>query len=143
MNSVQQNITRIKVVYDALEELANEVVFVGGATMALYSTRPVGDVRPTDDVDVLLELFHYKDYAIIEEKLRSKGFVNSTESGIICRYSIKGIVVDIMPTEWTVLGFANRWYPQAFQSAIEHTVDGYTIRILRSDYFVATKIRSI
>ncbi len=27
----RESITRIKVVYDALEELANEVVFVGGA----------------------------------------------------------------------------------------------------------------
>ena len=50
--------TRIKVVYDALEELANEVVFVGGATVALYADRPSGEARPTDDVDILVELMH-------------------------------------------------------------------------------------
>lgn len=57
--SMQQNITRIKVVNDALEELADEVVYVGGATVALYADRPAGESRPTDDVDILIELMHY------------------------------------------------------------------------------------
>ena len=48
-----------KVVYDALEELADEVVFVGGATVALYADRPSGEARSTDDVDILVELMHY------------------------------------------------------------------------------------
>jgi hypothetical protein len=56
----RENITRIKVVYDALEERANEVVFVGGATVALYADRPSGEARPTDDVDILMELMHYQ-----------------------------------------------------------------------------------
>lgn len=51
----RESITRIKVVYDALEELANEVVFVGGATVALYADRPSGEARPTDDVDIHLD----------------------------------------------------------------------------------------
>lgn len=38
--SARENITRIKVVHDALQELAAEVVFVGGATVALYTDRP-------------------------------------------------------------------------------------------------------
>jgi hypothetical protein len=38
--SHRENITRIRAVYIALEELAPEVVFVGGATVSLYSTRP-------------------------------------------------------------------------------------------------------
>lgn len=32
-----QNITRIKAVYNALGHLKNSVVFVGGATVALYA----------------------------------------------------------------------------------------------------------
>jgi hypothetical protein len=42
----RESITRIKVVYDAPEELANEVVFVGGVTVALYADRPSGEARP-------------------------------------------------------------------------------------------------
>ena len=101
----RENITRIKVVYDSLEELAGEVVFVGGATVALYADRPSGEARPTDDMDILVELMHYRDYAAIEDRLRSKGFTNDTESGVICRYKIQGIIVDVMPTGENTLGF--------------------------------------
>ncbi len=100
----RESITRIKVVYDALEELANEVVFVGGATVALYADRPSGEARPTDDVNILVELLHYRDYAVIEERLRSKGFTNDTESGVICRYRVRDIIVDVMPTGENTLG---------------------------------------
>lgn len=59
--SIRENITRIKAVNDALEELPREVVFVGGATVALYADRPATEARPTDDVDILVELMHHKD----------------------------------------------------------------------------------
>jgi hypothetical protein len=36
----RENITRIKAVNNALEELAKDVVFVGGATAFLYAQRP-------------------------------------------------------------------------------------------------------
>lgn len=141
--SYQQNITRIKVVNDALDELAEQVVFVGGATVALYATRPAVEVRPTEDVDIVIELFHYKGYAEIEEKLRAKGFTNDHESGVICRYIIQGIVVDVMPTDNTVLGFANRWYPEAYQAAIVHEIDAdYRIKIFPPAYFIASKLEA-
>jgi hypothetical protein len=69
--SHRENITRIKAVHYALEELAKDVVFVGGATVSLYSTRPETETRPTDDVDVVIELLHYRNYAVLEERLRS------------------------------------------------------------------------
>ncbi len=62
--SHQQNIERIKIVYDALEEIAAEVVFVGGATVSLYADRPAVEVRPTDDVDIMVEVAGYGEYAI-------------------------------------------------------------------------------
>ena len=112
--SYRENITRIKAVYLALEELASEVVFVGGATVSLYSTRPETATRPTDDVDIVVEIMHYKDYAAIEAKLRSKGFINDIQSGVICRYIINGITVDVMPTSEEILGFSNKWYSEVF-----------------------------
>jgi hypothetical protein len=112
--SYRENITRIKAVYLALEELASEVVFVGGATVSLYSRRPETATRPTDDVDIVVEIMHYKDYAAIEAKLRSKGFINDIQSGVICRYIINGITVDVMPTSEEILGFSNKWYSEVF-----------------------------
>jgi hypothetical protein len=57
--SHRENITRIRAVYHALEELAVSVVFVGGATVSLYTDRPAAEVRPTDNVDILIALAHY------------------------------------------------------------------------------------
>ena len=72
--SHRENLLRIKAVYNALEELAKDVVFVGGATVSLYTDRVAEEVRPTDDIDILVELVSYQGYADIEEKLRQKGF---------------------------------------------------------------------
>ena len=135
--------TRIKVVYDALEELANEVVFVGGATVALYADRPSGEARPTDDVDILVELLHYRDYAVLEERLRSKGFTNDTESGVICRYRVHGIIVDVMPTGENALGFTNPWYEQGYATAVTHALEEQDrIKIFQPVYFLATKMEA-
>jgi len=141
--SHRQNITRIKVVYAALEELAEEVVFVGGATVSLYADRPYTEARPTEDIDILIELLKYNDYAVVEEKLRMKGFVNDVESGVICRYLVKGIIVDVMPTSDKVLGFANKWYPDAFTHSNEVLIDGkISVRIFNPVYFLATKLEA-
>jgi predicted nucleotidyltransferase len=141
--SHRENITRIKAVYNALEELADDVVFVGGATVSLYTDRPAAEVRPTDDIDILVELANYSGYAAIEQKLREKGFVNDVESGVICRYTIKGITVDIMPTSDEILGFASQWYEEAFQHSEDVIIDeDYSIRIFSAPYFIATKLEA-
>jgi len=135
------NIIRIKAVLDALENLRDQVVFVGGATAALYATRPLTEIRPTDDVDIVVELSGYSSYAELEEKLRSKGFINDVESGVICRYRVQGIIVDIMPTESSILGFSNRWYVAGFSSSIQMDIgEGYIVRIFTPVYFIASKL---
>lgn len=42
-----KNIVRIKAVYNSLEDLKDKVVFVGGATISLYSDMETFEVRPT------------------------------------------------------------------------------------------------
>jgi predicted nucleotidyltransferase len=131
------------VVFDALQELANDVIFVGGAAVSLYADRLGEETRPTDDVDILVEIANYKEYANIEEKLRTKGFVNDIESEIICRYKINGIIVDIMPTAKEILGFTNKWYMDGFKNAVSYKIDHhYSIKIFSSVYFLATKLET-
>lgn len=140
--SAHTNLLRIKVVYDALGSLRNEVVFVGGATVSLYAER-AEEIRPTDDVDILLEIWTYKDYAAIEEKLRKLGFVNDQFSRVICRYTIQDITVDIMPTGENVIGFSNKWYPEGYKNALEYRIDeDRLIKILSAPYFIATKMEA-
>lgn len=141
--SHHQNITRIKAVCEALGEMTQSVLFVGGATVSLYTDRPASEVRPTDDVDILVELVHYSGYAAIEEQLRKKGFVNDHESGVICRFKIQGIIVDVMPTSSTVLGFTNKWYEEGFGKPMEKRLDeGLSIKLLEPVFFLASKMEA-
>jgi hypothetical protein len=78
------NTTRIKTVANALLALREKVVFTGGATISLYPDRAVFEVRPTDDVDVIIEILNYAHRTELEEKLRSIGFAHDVESGVTC-----------------------------------------------------------
>src|SRR5688572_24620237 len=104
--SRQDNIERIQTVALILKKLNKDVVFVGGATVALYADDIAAEVRPTEDVDVIIEIASRYVYHLLEEELWKAGFVNDKDSGIICRYIVKGITIDIMPTDTTVIGFS-------------------------------------
>ena len=134
-----ENIARIKIVHQALEELREKMVFVGGATVSLYTDRPSSEIRPTDDVDIVVELATLKEYAKLEDMLRKKGFVNDIHSPIICRYIIKDIPVDVMPVKEDILGFKNEWYPEGCKHAIDFRLDEQiTIRLFSLPYFLAS-----
>lgn len=59
--SQHTNIVRIKAVANVLGQLKDKVVFVGGATVSFYPDRSVYEVRPTDDVDVIVEILNYRE----------------------------------------------------------------------------------
>lgn len=139
---MHENLIRLKAVNQALEGLEQDFVFVGGATVSLYATNEAlaAEVRPTDDVDVIVELATYSDYSALDEKLRKIGFQNDIASGVICRYRIQGIIVDVMPTDPQPIGFSNRWYPEGFREAIQYSLDNETtFRIFSLPYFVVSK----
>lgn len=139
---MHENLIRIKAVSSALSDLDQEYVFVGGATVSLYATNiELGsEIRATDDVDIVVELASYGGYSKIDEKLRSLGFVNDVGSGVICRYKLQGIIVDVMPTQPEVIGFSNIWYPDGFTNAVTRELDrAGKIRIFSLPYFVASK----
>ncbi len=141
--SDHSNRTRIKAVARALDALNKKVVFVGGATISLYPERPVLEVRPTDDVDVIIEILNYTDRTVLEEKLRAIGFSHGIESGVICRYRIQGIIVDIMPTNDSSVGFSNKWYPEGFKQAVDFAIDETcSVKILSAPFFIATKLEA-
>ncbi|MES2701960.1 MAG: nucleotidyl transferase AbiEii/AbiGii toxin family protein [Bacteroidota bacterium] len=142
--SHQINITRIKGVHHALGELNETIVFVGGATISLYADKPEQtDVRPTNDVDVLLEIGSYSEYVRIQEKLSALGFSVDQESKVTCRYKYQGLTVDIMPTNAAALGFTNSWYTKGFSELVEYQIDDRTIvNIFSPPYFIASKMEA-
>ncbi len=137
------NIVRIKAVANALAELNEKIVFVGGATISLYPDRQGSEVRITNDVDVIVEILNYVDRTRLEEKLRLIGFVPDIESGVICRYRFGETIVDIMPTNDPSIGFTNKWYEEGFANAIDYRIDEHcTVKVLTAPYFISTKLEA-
>lgn len=141
--SYHQNIVRLRAVYRALEEMDPEVIFIGGATTSLYVDQPASEIRPTDDVDILVEIFNYKSYDEVLTKLRKKGFTHDQEGRVICRMHVQGIIVDVIPIGQNVLGFTNRWYQEGVKNTILYKLDeDVYIRVFSVPYFLASKIEA-
>jgi hypothetical protein len=140
---LDQNIERVLAVARQLGELAQEVVFVGGAATGLLVTDPaIADVRPTIDVDVIVEVISHVDYFRLQERLREKGFRESMQEEVICRWKYKEILLDVMPTDERILGFSNRWYAEAFRNPQDIVIDGMAIKLIRALYFLGTKLEA-
>jgi hypothetical protein len=103
------NIEMLQTVANGFEELKEEVVFIGGAVAELYADDPASsDIKPTQDIDCMIELRTYKEFTEFEEDLRKKGFANDTsEDAPICRWIYQYIKVDVMPSNENILDFNN------------------------------------
>jgi len=138
------NLVRIKGVYNALEQLKETVAFVGGATVSLYADKPEQtEVRPTDDIDVLIEIGSYVEYIKIQEQLTAIGFSVDHHAKVTCRYKYQGLTVDVMPTDEAALGFSNKWYKRGFASLISYQIDERTsVNIFSPPHFIASKLEA-
>ena len=126
----------------ALGDLTEEVVFVGGAVIPLLATAPVlPGFRETDDVDFVVEVTSRVEFWQFEDALRARGFSNDQTPGApLCRWRLGALVVDAMPTDPSVLGFSNPWYPHVLDAAWRFTFDGGpTVRVASAPTFLATK----
>jgi hypothetical protein len=142
----QENLAMLERALEHLGALAGDVVFVGGATVVLWiSDEAAPEFRPTEDVDVIVEVSSRQDYYRLEERLREAGFENDQESGLICRfrYPDPSLVLDVMPTEASILGFSNEWLQQAYTNAVKHTLPaGQVIRAIPPPYLLAAKLEA-
>lgn len=139
-----ENIVRIKSVNNLLLTTGTRFAFVGGATVSLYANREAVEVRPTDDVDVVVEITTYGyEFTKLTEKLLELGFSPDTQSKVICRYLHSGLTIDIMPVKEDVLGFKNSWYEDGLKNAIDYVIDEQSIiKIFTPAYFIASKFEA-
>ena len=127
-----------------LGELADEVVFVGGATITLWITDPAAPPpRPTKDIDVVVEVATRAEYHAFEERLRALGFVD--DGTVICRWRHRerGLILDAMPTDAALLGFENEWQRESFPHAVTVALpSGAHIRAVPPPFLLATKVEA-
>ncbi|MCY3845593.1 MAG: hypothetical protein OXH69_18875 [Acidobacteria bacterium] len=127
-----------------LEPVLDEVVFVGGCVTGLLITDPASAApRPTTDVDVIAEVYSYAEYDALSARLRALGLTEDNRQGApTCRWRQGNLTMDVMPIDERVLGFANRWYRPAMDSAHQIELAGLALRRITPVYFVATKLEA-
>lgn len=124
----------------ALGDLNEKVVFVGGAMISLYIDDPAAeDVRPTKDIDLTFRIVSTGELEELREALTGRGFSQSSEDGVICRFRLGDIKVDVMSTKEVGWAPANPWFEPGFEKAIPVQIEEQIIRILPFTYFLATK----
>src|SRR5258708_35011472 len=100
--------------------MLGDLVFVGGSVTGLLVTdEGASDPRATRDVDAIALINSYAAYARFGDRLRSLGFAEDTSEGApLCRWVHQQVVLDLMPLNEDILGFSNRWYRAAIESAV-------------------------
>lgn len=127
-----------------LGDLADDLLFVGGATIGFYLTDLGTRIhRETLDIDAVVEAATRAELASYDDRMRKLGFREDVESGVICRWRKNELIVDLMPTGEAALGFHNRWYEPAFATAVQVSLaSGRRIQISEPAYALACKIEA-
>jgi len=130
----------IRKIASALGEMNEQVVYVGGATVGLYINDPAADdVRPTKDVDISMVIISFGELESIRQKLIRKGFKQSQEDNVICRFRYEDIKVDVMSTKAVGWAPSNPWFKPGFVQKEKVKIEDQDIQILPLPYFLASK----
>ncbi|WP_444937671.1 hypothetical protein [Microbulbifer sp. JMSA002] len=150
MSAFNRHIDMLKLVARALgPELRRQMTFVGGCTTGLLLTDAYTQeqVRHTDDVDLIVHVMGYVGFHHLQEQLRGQGFKQysaaSDEDFPVCAMRLGDLRVDFMPDDETILGFGNRWYRDAVETATTYALsDELDINLINPVYFIATKLEA-
>lgn len=145
MKPQHPNVPKVELVAQALGDLCEQLVFVGGCAVDLLLTDAgVAPARVTYDVDLVAQVAALPAYHALEEKFSGLGFKRDVSADApICRWRLANLEVDLMPPYEQILGFANRWYPLALESAQPVVLpSGMTIRLIAAPVFLATKFEA-
>lgn len=140
LTHAQVNIDAVRRVAVALGELNQNVVYVGGAVVHLYIDNPAAeDVRPTKDVDFVIQIASSGKLEDLRILLHHKGFRQSNEDNVICRFRFHDIKVDVMSTQPVGWAPANPWFESGFHKKVKKNLGDVEVNLLPLPYFLATK----
>lgn len=76
--------------------------------------------------------------------MASRGFAHDLIEGApLCRWKLGDLLLDVMPTDSALLGFSNRWYPEAIRmSQRVRLPNGIEISVMAPPSFLATKLEA-
>ena len=135
------NLGTLRAVADRLDDLGLHYAFVGGSIVnLLLDNLGILPARPTDDVDVILEVVVSERYSDLEARLRRLGFDHDIRPRAPrCRWVLGNLTVDIMPTEGGFLGLNTAWFKEALATATEQEFAHTRLKLVSPVGFLATK----
>lgn len=135
------NLGAMRAVAERLERVGLRYAFVGGSVVNLLIDHPeLTPARPTDDVDVIIEIISGARYSDVEAKLRTVGFEHDMrQRAPKCRWTLGALTVDIMPTDGAGLGLNTAWFVEALATSTLQTVAHSEFRLVSPVAFLATK----
>ena len=140
------NNERLQEIADAMEELNDRLIYVGGSMAGLYATDPAAaEPRTTTDVDCVVNTQSYAEHAAFEDILRDRHFQNDqSPDAPLCRWIYNNEKVDVVSVEEKSLLFGNRWYKSGFDERESYVLpSGRSIYRLSAVYYVATKMEAL
>ncbi|AWH16066.1 hypothetical protein C1922_01320 [Stenotrophomonas sp. ZAC14D2_NAIMI4_7] len=126
-------------------ELMQQVAFVGGCTTGLQLTDELAkdSVRHTMDVDLIVPVIGNVGWQDLQRELLARGFTHDLHAEMpACAMKLGELRVDFMPDDAAILGFGNKWYAPALQSAVTMELGSTQVRLVSPVYFLATKLEA-
>lgn len=140
------SVAQLEAAADALGDLRERTVFLGGATIVLWLTDPAARrPRVTYDIDVVAEVATLAEYEAFQAALRERGFAEDVHSGVIGRWRHEtcGILLDAVPRIGRLAGFSDQWLAPATASAISRTLpSGTEVRAVCPPWMLVMKLQA-
>ncbi len=125
--------------------LNEKFAFIGGAIIPLLLDEPmVTAIRPTKDIDIIIEIVSRLDFFHLEKRMRAIGFQHDMSEGAPkCRWIVDSILVDVMPVSGEAAEWRSKWFPEALAAAVEVELSkGVMANIVTAPFFIATKLEA-
>lgn len=138
------NLAQLAAAATKLAPLLDQIAFVGGCVTGLLLTdSAAAPVRLTFDVDAIVAIPSYAEFTLLENRLRELGFRESHAEGApICRWLHGDLILDLMPTDPSILGFGNPWYRPALENVQRTRIGEYGVQLITAPYYLATKLEA-
>ncbi len=130
---------------DLLQRGRRDPVFTGGSVVGLLITDPAAPPPSrTKDIDIVLEITGYGEFAAMEHLLRQAGFTqNLLENVPVVAWHWRGVRVDFLPHQPNAMMHTNRWFPYLIDEAERvEILPGKHAWCASAPCFIATKLEA-
>ena len=133
-------IDAIKLIANALGNINDQVIYVGGAVVGLYAdTKGAPEVRPTKDIDIVVEIASVLELEKLRQELADRGIHFAKDEKTICRFIYKNVLLDVMATQEIGWAPANPWFKSGFDHPEVHYLGKTEIKIMPLAFYLASK----